>query len=215
MNYLTHEWWATERNEMEEFLEGKFDRRLATLERVANNGVDVVQRDYATLLNKYLTQEARLETAFSWKKMTMTKVASLEDSVKALNKEVNEMGRELTLLNREIDNLGDLEAPPPEPARQEGQKGPSPLGEERQGQDLEEGEMKSEAEEMLLNDIDEGVYVSGGRIQKRDRKEGSVGSSTEPTKKARTLKPPPSNTSQTSKPVGSRARNAEKGKGKK
>ena len=215
MNYLTHEWWATERNEMEIFLEKKFERRLATLERVANNGVDVVQRDYATLLDKYLTQEARLETAFSWKKMTMTKVASLEDSVKALNKEVNEMGRELTLLNREIDSLGALEAPPPEPARQEGQKGPSPLGEERQGQDLEEGEMKSEAEEMLLNDIDEGVYVSGGRIQKRDRKEGSVGSSTEPTKKARTLKPPPSNPSQTSKPVGSRARNAEKGKGKK
>ena len=211
MNYLTHEWWATERNEMEIFLEKKFERRLATLERVANNGVDVVQRDYATLLNKCLTQEAMLETALSWKGMTMKKVASLEGSVKDLNKDVKEMGREIVLLNREIDSLGAPEAPQPEPARQEGQKGPSPLVEERQGQDLEEGEMKSEVEEMLLNDIDEGVYLSGGPIQKRGRKEESVGSSTEPTKKARALQAPPPNTSQTSK----RARNAEKGKGKK
>ena len=75
--------------------------------------------------------------------------------------------------------------------------------------------MKLDVEEMLLNDIDEGVYLSGGPIQKRGRKEESVGSSTEPTKKAKTLQPPPPNTSQTSKPAGSRTRTAEKGKGKK
>ena len=215
MNYLTHEWWATERQELEEFLEKRFNGRLATLERVANNGVDVVQREYATLLDKCLTQEARLETALSWKRMTMNKVASLEDSVKDLAKEIKEINGEITTLMRDVDTLGALDAPQPEPARQEGQKRPSPLVEERQGQDLEEGEMKLEVEESPLNDIDEGVYVSGGQIQKRGRKEDSVGSSTEPTKKARTLQAPPPNTSQTSKPVGSRARNAEKGKGKK
>ena len=147
--------------------------------------------------------------------MTMTKVTSLEDSVKALNQDITEMNREITTLMREVDTLGALEAPKPEPARQEGQKGPSPLVEERQGQDLEEGEMKLDVEEMRLNDIDEGVYRSGGPIQKREWKEESVGSSTEPTKKARTLQPPPQNTSQTSKPAGSRTRGAEKGKGKK
>ena len=215
MNYLTHEWWATERNEMEIFLEKKFEKRFATLERVANNGVALVRQEYAILLNKCLTQEARLDTALSWKRMTMNKVASLEDSVKDLAKEIKEINGEITTLMREVDTLGALEAPQPEPARQEGQKGPSPLVEERQGQDLEEGEMKLDTEEMLLNDIDEGVYLSGGPIQKRGRKEESVGSSTEQTKKARTLQPPPPNTSQNSKPAGSRTRAAEKGKGKK
>ena len=245
MNYCTYEWWTGERQEFEESLEGKLEKELervrrsgegnlATLERKANRSLAEVHQKYNTLQEKFNGQERKLHHAITWKTMVMAKVdrleesvERLEESVRCLGKEVSEVEDTLDHFSRDLDCISAQVGAPPEPVGQEGQGGSNPVAEEgqgvpeppsEQGQDLEEEGMKLDAREMLLNDIDEGVYISEAPIRKRNRKEESEGSSEEsdPTaKQAKPLKLPPTNASRNTKTANPRTRASEKGKGKK